>query len=119
MTDDTGRLGGPTGLTAMRTDRSRRWAATLVAASLGLLAASLHWVGFVIAGALVALPQRSLTRGVAAGLTFGVVAWLVFAVTLVLAGSFDTYLTLGQVLGVSVAIPLVGSGFGGLARGIV
>lgn len=119
MSDDTGRLGGPTGLAAIRADRPRRWTVTIVAASLGLLAASLHWIGFVVGGALVALPQRSLPRGVAVALAFGAVAWLLFAVTLALAGSFDTYLTLGQVLGVSVAIPLLGGALGGVARGIV
>lgn len=119
MSDDTGRLGGPSGFAAIRTDRRRRWTVTLVAASIGLLVASLHWLGFIIGGALVALPQRTLTRGVATGLAFGVVAWLVFVATLVFAGSFDTYLTLGQILGVSIVIPLLGGAFGGLARGIL
>lgn len=119
MSDDVERLGGPTGLDRVRADERRRWAVILAAVAVGLLAAAVHWVGIVVGGALVSLPQRSLRNGVLAGFAFGVVCWLAFVIVLAFAGSLSTYLTLGQVLGVSAAIPLAGGTLGGVARGVL
>ncbi|MFB6165851.1 MAG: hypothetical protein ABEJ31_11890 [Haloarculaceae archaeon] len=105
-------------LDAVRADERRRWLLTAGAVVLGLALAWVHWLGFAVGGALVALPQRSLARGLLVGLGFGALALLAFAAWLATAGALDTYLAMGQVLAVSVAIPLAGGLLGSLARGL-
>lgn len=106
-------------LTAVRTDPRQRAAALAVGAVLGLALAQVHWIGFVVGGALVGLASRSLPRALAAGFGFGVLAWLAFAALLAAHGSLNGYLGTGQLLYVSVAIPLLGGTLGSLARGVV
>ena len=105
-------------LDALRVTPRRRRLATLVAALLSLAVVWLHWLGFVLGGALVALAQPSLRRGLLAGFGFGVLAWLAFAGWLMLTGDLARYLGMGQVLAVSTAVPLVGALLGSLARGL-
>ncbi|WP_313691938.1 hypothetical protein [Halorarum halobium] len=101
-----------------------RWAATLLLALVGLGLAWSHWLGLVAGAALVSLPQRTLARGVAAGLAFGALAALANAFVVASAGpaALETYLSMGQAFAVSVAIPLVaglaGGLFGGLSAGV-
>jgi hypothetical protein len=102
----------------LRTDATRRRLATLGAVGLGLAAVWLHWLGFVLGGALVALAQPSILRGVLAGVGFGICSWLVFAGWLALAGNLGLYFEMGQLLAVSTAIPIAGSLLGSLARGV-
>lgn len=103
-------------LDALRADRKTRLTATGVAVVLGLALATLHWSGLVVAGALVALPQRSLPRGIAAGVALGglvVVAWLV------LAGTLSSVLAMGQPAWLALGIGLLLPAFGSLTRGLV
>ncbi|RXK50331.1 hypothetical protein [Halorientalis pallida] len=105
-------------LDALRAAPRRRRLATVGAAVVGLVVVPFHWLGFVLGGALVALTQPSLGRGLLAGLGFGVLSWLVFALWISGTGNLGLYLGMGQVLAVSTAIPLVGSLLGALARGV-
>lgn len=106
-------------LTAFRESPGKRRLLTLAGLVVGLAAALGHWLGFVVGGALVALPQVSLGRGLVAGLAFGVVGWLVFLATLGTAGVVDTYAQMTPVLAVSTATPVLGGLLGSLARGVV
>ena len=105
-------------LDALRADpRHRRLAAT-GAVVVGLVIVPFHWLGFVLGGALVALTQPSLGRGLLAGLGFGVLSWLVFALWLAGMDTLELFFGMGQVFVVSTAIPLAGSLLGSLARGV-
>ncbi|WP_138797442.1 hypothetical protein [Halostella sp. PRR32] len=106
-------------LTAVRSDPRKRAAALALGVVLGLAVAQIHWVGFVVGGALVGLASRTLPRALAAGLAFGVLAWLAFVALLASHGTLGGYLDTGQLLYVSIAIPLVGGVLGSLVRGIV
>ena len=117
MTDASwNRLGAH--LDTLRGSPSRRRLVTAGALVVGLAVGWFHWLGYVLGGALVALPQPSLRRGVVFGLGFGALAWLSFAGWLALTGDLALYLGMGQVFTVSSAIPLAGSLLGALARGV-
>lgn len=111
-TDGGGRLA------TLRQDARRRLFVTVAGVAVGLAVAFVHWIGFVVGGALVALAQRTMPRGVAAGVGFGVLAWLVFLATLGSASAVDTYLQMGKIFVVSSAIPIGGGLLGSLIRGI-
>lgn len=107
-----------TRLDEFRADATKRRLATLGAVVLGLAVVWLHWLGFILGGGLAALAQSSFRRGLLAGLGFGVVCWLAFALWLGLAGNLGLFLGMGQVFIVTSVIPLAGSLLGSLARGI-
>ena len=94
----------------------RRWGVGLTGAVIGVALATTHWLGFLIGGALVAVPQRTIPRGVIAGTGFGVVVWSAFLVTLALNGTAAAYVGMGQVFYLSVAIPVVAAFLGSLVR---
>lgn len=100
-------------------DRPTRWIATGLAALAGVGLASVHWLGLVAGAALVALPQRTTARGVAAGVGFGLLVLVATAASLSLAGGLDVALAMTQPLGVAVGVAVVGGAVGGLARGVV
>lgn len=104
---------------AVRRNPGQRRLVLLVGVVVGLALAQLHWLGLVVGGALVALPQPSLRRGVAAGFGFGVLAWVLFLVGLWFAGVAGLYPEMGQVAVVVGAIAVVCGLLGGLARGVV
>lgn len=108
-------------LQTLRADRSTRWGLTVAGVAVGLLLASVHWLGLVVGAAAVALPQQSLPRGSVAGLGFGAVAVVVNLAVLATTGpaALDTALAMRQVFGVSVALSLVAGLVGGLVRGVV
>lgn len=62
--------------------------------------------------------QPSFRRGLLAGLGFGIVCVLAFALWLGRAGTLLLFLDMGLVRVVTVAVPLVGGLLGSLARGI-
>jgi hypothetical protein len=106
-------------LDRLRDSPRRRAVVTVVGIVVGLVAALAHWLGFVLGGALVALPQVSIRRGLAAGLGFGVFAWFVFLTSLGTAGAFDTYVQMGPIIAISTATPILGGLLGSLLRGVV
>lgn len=111
--------GGPLAtLHRVRADPRRRWVVTAVGAAVGLALATGHWLGFVVGGGLVALPQHSFPRGLAAGLGFGLVALLLFGLVLASNGALAEATAMGPVTAVTVAIPVLASLLGSLARGL-
>lgn len=106
-------------LDRLRDSPRRRAVVTVVGIVVGLVAALVHWLGFVIGGALVALPQVSIRRGLAAGLGFGVFAWFVFLTSLGTAGALDTYVQMGPIIAISTVTPILGGLLGSLLRGVV
>ncbi|WP_053948608.1 hypothetical protein [Halolamina sediminis] len=107
------------GLAGLRNDRRRRLATTAVAIVLGLVLSLFHWTGLLVAGALVALPQRSLGRGVAAGVGMGALVVVGFLGQLALAGTLDPVLAMGQPSLLALGIGLLLPAFGSLLRGVV
>lgn len=86
---------------------------------LGALALSaVHWLGLLVGGVAVGLLAKSWPRALAGGLGFGLLAWLVFLALLANAGRLAGYLHSGQLLSVSVAIPLALGLIGSLAYGL-
>ncbi|KPN31805.1 hypothetical protein SY89_02558 [Halolamina pelagica] len=106
-------------LAGLRADRERRLAATVAAVGLGLALATVHWSGLLLAGALIALPQRSLRRGVAAGVAMGGLVVAAFLAQLALAGTVGPTLAMGQPSWLALGIGLLLPAFGSLARGVV
>ena len=106
-------------LREVRANRRPRWYALAAAAVVGLAAAWIHWYGFVLGSALVGLVSKEVKRGLLAGVGFGLLAWIVFAGLLASNGALGAYLRMGQIFGLSAAIPVVGGVLGSLIRGVV
>lgn len=109
----------PTFLAGVRRDDRRRLAVTVVAVVLGLVLSLVHWSGLLVAGALVALPQRSVVRGVAAGFGLGVLVVVGFLGWLAVAGTVGPVLAMGQPSWLALGIGLLLPAFGSLLRGVV
>ncbi|QLG50791.1 hypothetical protein [Natrinema halophilum] len=107
-----------TWLDETRADDRRRRLSIAGGIVAGLAFAWVHWVGFVAGGAIVSLVQPSIRRGLLAGLAFGLLSVVTFAVWLASAGVLGTYLEMGQVVVVSVVIPPGGALLGSLVRGL-
>lgn len=106
-------------LAAIRQDDRQRATVVLAGILLGLGLGSLHWFGLVLGGAVVALPARSIPRGLGYGLGLGVLGLVVFAGLLVWHGALGPALTTGMVGGISVGIGLGLPLLGSLVRGVV
>ncbi|MFD1645399.1 hypothetical protein [Haloarchaeobius litoreus] len=109
----------PEFLTELREDDSRRVAATNGAALLGVGLSLFHWSGLLLAGALVALPQRTIPRGIGAGFGVGVLAVVVFLGQLWFGGTLGLVLGMGQPAWLALALGLGLPTFGALVRGVV
>ena len=84
---------------------------------MGLVLVLVHWAGLLLLGALVALPQRTVGRGVATGVGAGALVVLAFLADLALAGVFGPVLAMGQPAWLALAIGFGLPAFGALARG--
>jgi hypothetical protein len=101
-----------------RSDPRRRRVGLAVAVVVGLGLAWLHWLGLVVAGALVGLTRTSLGRAVAAGVGFGGLVLVVFVLTTPVGGL--TWMTaLSPASYVTVAGGLGAPAWGALVRGVV
>lgn len=105
-------------LASIRHDNTRRRIALVVAAAIGLVVASVHWLGLVLAGALVGLTRRTLRGAVATGFLFGIVV-LVASAVWISPGSPANVLALAPLTYVAVGIGLGAPTWGALARGIL
>lgn len=103
---------------ALQRDPRRRWLVTAVVAVVGLALASVHWSGLLLGGALVGWCWPTLGRGILAGLAFGALVLVAFALVHLMAGTLDTALGMPPITYVTVAIPLVLGTLGGLSRGL-
>lgn len=108
----------PRPLTALRARRNQRYAALVAAGLLGLLAVSVHWLGLVVAGALVGLVSRTLPRAVLAGLGFGLLVLGVHVLASPVMGTGE-FLALAPPSHVTIAASLVGPVWGSLLRGVI
>jgi hypothetical protein len=72
-------------------------------------------LGGVLCGAVAANRRRALL----AGLGFGVLVWVAFALSLAASGDFGAYLAMGQLTAVSAVIPLAAATLGALSRWLV
>ncbi|WP_158056664.1 hypothetical protein [Halorussus halophilus] len=106
-------------LETLRTNSRARWIAFALAILLAVAVATIHWVGFVLGGALAGLASKNLKRALLAGFAVGVVSWLVWVAFLATGGITMKYFAMGQILAVSAAIPIAASVVGSLARGVV
>jgi len=106
-------------LALLREESGYHWPALVAACVVGLVAASLHWVGLVVGGALVGLVAASLGWAILAGVGFGLLVLAAWAALLGLAGTFGAAISLGQITYVSVAIALGLPALGSLVRGVV
>ena len=109
----------PEFLEDLRADDRRRAAVTNGAVLLGLGLSLFHWFGLFLAGAMAALPQRTVPRGIGAGLGVGVLAVVVFLGQFWLAGTLGPVLGMGQPAWLALAIGLGLPTFGALVRGVV
>lgn len=106
-------------LDAIRNRPKRRAIVISLCYGIGLGLASVHWLGLIAGGALVALPNRRLLTGIAAGFVFGLLVIIVWFLLHWHAGMIGSIVGMGEFTGIAVAVaiglPLLGS----LVRGIV
>ena len=109
-------------LAEIRGDARARWAALAAGAVVGLLAAWVHWYGFLLGGALVGLASKDAKRALAAGIGFGLLGWVVFAGFVATTGGLVgivKYAEMGRLLYLSAGIPIGLSALGSLVRGVI
>lgn len=84
----------------------------------GIVLGSVHWGGLVAGGVLVGLAAPSLRRAFLSGLYLGGTVLLLFALSLLLVGTFGRWAGLGQLtllsVGSSLLLPTLGAGVRGL-----
>lgn len=90
--------------------------AGLALAALALSA--FHWLGLLVGGVAVGLLARTWPRALAGGAAFGLLVWGVFLVVLWNAGRLSAYWGSGQLLYVSLGIPVVLGTLGALSHGL-
>lgn len=95
------------------------WLALVGACLVGLIAASLSWVGIFIGGALVGLLTANLKRAVLAGVGFGILVILAWLALLGIAGGAGGALSMGQFSAIPFVIAVSLSFLGSLVRGLV
>lgn len=105
-------------LTAVRADPRWRAVALAVAAVVGLAIVWVHWLGLFVAGALVGLVSRSVSRAVGWGLVVGVLALAGTVLTHPVMGPRE-FLALSPPAYVAIASGLGAPAWGGLVRGVI
>jgi hypothetical protein len=108
----------PAFLTTIRTEPRKRYAALAALTVVGLAAAWVHWLGLVVAGALVGLVSRTVPRAVAAGLGVGI---LVLALNFLASPTMGPgeFLALTPPAYVAIGAALVAPAWGSLVRAVV
>ncbi|MCT9096690.1 hypothetical protein [Haloarchaeobius sp. HME9146] len=112
-------MSGRYSLAALREDDRRRRLATVAAVVVGVSLTWFHWLGLLVAGALVALPQRTTRRGVGVSVAFGGLVVLGFLAELGLDQALDSFAGLGPLALLPVALGIALPVFGALARAII
>ena len=110
---------GQNTLDSLRETPRYHWLALVGACLVGLIAASVTWVGIFIGGALVGLLTANLRRAVLASVGFGILLVVVWLALLGLAGTGGAALSMGQFSALPFVIALSLSFLGGLVRGLV
>ena len=83
----------------------------------GLTLTWIHWFGLLVGGALVGIVSKSVPRALFAGLVFGLVVLVAFAVSIGEAAwaVLGMWPAVGVTVGAALGLPIIGS----LVRGIV
>lgn len=100
-------------------DERIRWLAMVAAIAIGLAASTFHWAGLFVGGALCGAVAADRRRALLAGFGFGVLVWVVFALSLAASGDLGAYLAMGQITAVSAVIPIATATLGALSRWLV
>lgn len=105
------------GLERVRTEPAAHVIALVTAAALGLALSWLHWLGLVVAGALVGLVSPSVPRALLGGLGVGLLVLVAFAATLGEAAAVAAGMTpiVSVAVAAAIGLPLLGS----LSRAVV
>ena len=108
----------PEALADLRTRRDRRLVALFLAAILGLVVGSIHWVGLFVAGGLVGLVSETLQRAPIAGLAVGVLVLVVHVLASPVMGPGE-FVALAPASYVTLAAGLLAPVWGSLVRGVI
>jgi hypothetical protein len=88
--------------------------ALVVAFSLGLVAAVVHWSGLLVGGILLGLVAPSVRRAVLTGVYLGVMVVVTFSLYLFAIGALTAYLSMDAValasVGLGIALPALAAG---------
>lgn len=105
--------------TTVRENPQYHWVGLLIACLLGLIAATVHWFGLVVGGALVGLLATDIKRAILSGIGFGLLVVLVWGGLLAVAGSLGKAMAMGEFALFPVGIALGLSVLGSLVRGVL
>lgn len=105
-------------MAALRSDESRRRRAFAVAVLGGLALAWVHWIGLVVAGALVGVTRRRLIGALGAGLAFGALA-VSMTVVVAPAMSAGEFLALTPINYATAILGLVLPAWGSMIRYVI
>jgi hypothetical protein len=106
-------------LERLRETPQYHWLAIVGACLVGLIAASVTWVGIFIGGALVGLLTANLKRAMLGGVGFGILVSVVWLLSLSIGGSLDGALSMGQFSAIPFVIAVSLGFLGSLLRGLV
>jgi hypothetical protein len=115
---EEGTAGWDARVAAFRADDASRRVAFVAALAAGLGLSTLHWLGLVVGGALVALTRQSRLQGAAAAVGFGLLT-LVATVALTPGSSAGELLALAPLSYLGLALAVVAPLWGALARVVV
>lgn len=105
-------------IATVREDRRWRALALVAAVALGLAVALVHWVGFLLAGVLIAAVAASLREALAVAALAGGIASLAFLGHLARHGQMDVAMETGVILVAALALPVVLTLLGAAVRGL-
>ena len=108
----------PRFLVDLRGRPNRQRAALIAAVVVGLVAVWIHWLGLVLAGALVGLVSRTLPRAIAAGVGVGVLVLGLHVLGSPVMGPGE-FIALSPVSYISVIAAVLGPLWGALVRSVV
>ncbi|MFB6360746.1 MAG: hypothetical protein ABEH59_05430 [Halobacteriales archaeon] len=106
-------------LASIRADPRQRRLVIAGGLLVGLGLGALHWLGLVLGGALVALPARTIPRGLAHGLALGMVGLATAGLLLAANGALEAALSTGSIGGIAAGIGLAAPLLGAAVRAVV
>ncbi|SDJ39986.1 hypothetical protein SAMN05216226_10326 [Halovenus aranensis] len=103
----------PSWLAVVRANDRYHWIALVSACILGLVLATIHWVGLVLGGAFVGVLATTLKRALLSGAGFGILVVVVWAGLLRFVGSFGDVTAMNEIallpVGIALGLALLGS----------
>lgn len=108
----------PAFLADLRRRQNPRRAALVAALLVGLVAVWVHWLGLVVAGALVGLVSRTLPRALTAGIGVGALVLVLHVLGSPVMGPGE-FLALTPVTYVTIGAAVLGPLWGALVRAVI